>query len=98
MNKNLTELAFAHRYILAGKKYWYLSRAAVILLGNVLHDCMATYLPAYAVELIVARDKGIFLQIAIYTLAMTLLRMVVKRGQTSSNKTVDSARMVKRQE
>ena len=98
MNKNLTELAFAHRYILAGKKYWYLSRAAVILLGNVLHDCMATYLPAYAVELIVARDKGIFLQIAIYTLAMSLLGIVVKRVESTTNKTVDNARMVKAQE
>lgn len=92
------EVIFSHRYLLKGRKLWYSVRTGIILLGTILYQFLLTYLPAYAVGLLTSSRANMFGKLAIYTIALYLIMIAVKRVERTTDRVVNNTRLRKAQE
>lgn len=92
------EVIFSHRYLLKGRKLWYTVRVGIVLLGTILYQFLLTYLPAYAVGLLTSSRANMFGKLAIYTIALYLIMIAVKRVERTTDRVVNNTRLRKAQE
>ena len=96
--RSIGEVIFSHRYLLKGRKLWYSVRTGIILLGTILYQFLLTYLPAYAVGLLTSSRANMFGKLAIYTIALYLIMIAVKRVERTTDRVVNNTRLRKAQE
>ena len=67
----MKEIIFSHNFILKEKLAQYIIGLILIISGEILHSCMVTYMPAFAISILT--DNGEFSAIVIYILISNII-------------------------
>ena len=92
----MKEIIFSHNFILKEKLAQYIIGLILIISGEILHSCMVTYMPAFAISILT--DNGEFSAIVIYILISNIIIIIANRIEKKANKIVNNNRIIRSQE